>query len=88
MKTRRNMPIPAPSPSVAPKNIKLKTANKITIIARSIPSISAATNLIQKPLKGYGCISCTNNNVQCTYLNILGKQHIFIKCQCTFIVEW
>ena len=53
------MPIPAPSPNVAPKNNRLKTANKITIIVRKIPSISAATNLIQKPLKGYGCISCT-----------------------------
>ena len=44
------MPIPAPSPNVAPKTNKLKTAKKIIIIVKTMLSISAATSLIQNPL--------------------------------------
>ena len=61
------MPIPAPSPNVAPKTTKLKTAKKIIIIVKTMLSISVATKSNPKPFVGIR-LSYFHDIIICTAL--------------------
>ena len=56
IRTRKPAPKPASSPNKEPKNIPKTIAPAATAKKIITKSIIAARNLIQKPLKGVGCV--------------------------------